>query len=59
MPGYDDIATLSFTDGAWQLHHLLSDDRVSAAEDMDHRPLTKDTLAQVLNELAAHVPEPL
>jgi hypothetical protein len=59
MPGYDDIATLSFADGAWGLHHLLSGDRVSAAKQMEHRPLTKDTLAQVLNELTAHVPEPL
>lgn len=59
MPGYDDLAALSFTDGAWRLHYLLPDDRGSAAKDMEHRPLTKDTLAHVLNELTAHVPEPL
>ena len=59
MPGYDDIATLSFSDGAWRLHHMLSGEAGAAASDLAHQPLTKETLARVLDEMTAHVPEPL
>lgn len=59
MPGYDDVATFYFSDGTWRLHHMASADPSAAARNVEHRPLTKETLAQLLDEMIAHAPEPL
>lgn len=59
MPGYDDIATLYFTDGEWRLHHLLSRGNGEIPSGLEGSPLTKETLAQLFDEMTAHAPEPL
>ena len=59
MPGYDDIATFYYSDGAWRLHHATSSDQRGDAASSAQRPLTKETLWQLLDEMVAHAPEPL
>jgi hypothetical protein len=53
MPAYDDIASLYFYDGDWQLHYMSpTSPTVSTIRDAEHRPLTKDTLRSVLDEMS-------
>jgi hypothetical protein len=52
MPAYDDIASLYFTDGGWQLHFPVSGPRPGATNSGEmHGPLTKESLGQVLDEM--------
>src|SRR4051794_9597558 len=52
MPAYDDIASLYFYDGAWQLHSMSSGSPVVATiKEANHKPLTEDTLCDVLEEM--------
>ena len=52
MPAYDDVASLYFCDGAWQMHYTLSgspsDGTIRAA---NFQPLSKETLRRVLDEM--------
>ena len=57
MPAFDDIASFSFDQGQWNVHHRLADvEAVATSGDAEARPLTRGTLAEVLDELVRHVP---
>ena len=52
MPAYDDIATLSFSDGAWHIHYWA--DRAAVRGDALEAqpiPLSKETFRAVLDEI--------
>jgi hypothetical protein len=52
MPAYDDIASLCFSNGGWQLHFPFSGPRPGASNSGEtHGPLTKESLGQVLDEM--------
>jgi hypothetical protein len=54
MPAYDDIASLYFSDGSWQLHYMFAAAPISAANRIaDLQPLSKETLRAVLEEMRA------
>ena len=60
MPAYDDIASLYFIDGQWRLHYLMSGERARVTTgDREYRPLSKEVLAEVLDEMLAHAAESL
>jgi hypothetical protein len=53
MPAYDDIASLYLVDGEWRLHYMFAGTpTVAALKQADSRPLTKETIGQVLNEMS-------
>jgi hypothetical protein len=55
MPAFDDIASLFFYDGAWHLHYGNSEDKtIATITEEVSRPLTKETFAEVLDELKKH-----
>jgi hypothetical protein len=55
MPAFDDIASLYFYEGRWNLHdHLLNDEAVATVRDAQAKPLTRETLAEVLDGMAQH-----
>jgi hypothetical protein len=55
MPAYDDIATLYHYDGRWNLHYLLPGTTgVANVREAPARPLSKETLEQVLAKLRQH-----
>ena len=52
MPAYDDIASLLFYDGAWNLHYMFPGDPTAATIDgATAKPLSKDVLQVVLEEM--------
>ena len=52
MPAYDDVASLYFYDGGWQLHYPLPGSPIVATiRDARHNPLSKDSLKEVLDEM--------
>jgi len=55
MPAYDDIASLYFCDGAWQLHYMFAGtSSVATIRTGDSQPLSKETLRAVLEEMRAN-----
>lgn len=48
MPTYDDMATLYFTDGVWQVHYAFPSDAAGVL------PLGEESVNQVLDSIAAH-----
>jgi hypothetical protein len=59
MPAFDDIATLYFYDGGWQLHYMLPGSPIAAAiEGAGHRPLSKETFQEVLEAMVIHAESP-
>lgn len=55
MPAYDDIATLYYVDGGWQLHYMFSGSpRAAAIEEADFKPFSKDILRDALEDMRAH-----
>ena len=53
MPAYDDIASLYLVDGEWRLHYMFAGTpTVVALKQADSRPLSKETIGQVLNEMS-------
>jgi hypothetical protein len=55
MPAYDDIATLYFYEGRWNLHSASSKTgAVETVQEAPSKPLSKDTLREVLDELRQH-----
>lgn len=55
MPSYDDIASLYYYDGRWNLHHISNDKKaVATIREADSRPLSKDSLNDVLEEMRQH-----
>jgi hypothetical protein len=52
MPAYDDIASLYYYDGRWNLHYLLAGDTPGATvREAPAVPLTKESFEKVLAEL--------
>lgn len=52
MPAYDDIASLYFCDGRWQLHYMFpGTPAVATIGDTDSKTLSKETLFGVLDEM--------
>jgi hypothetical protein len=55
MPAYDDIASLYFYDGQWHLHYLAPGTPVVGnMREARAKPLSKDTLQEVLEEMRRH-----
>ena len=55
MPAYDDIASLYYCDGAWQIHYMFSGTlSVATIRSADSQPLSKETLRAVLEEMIAN-----
>lgn len=52
MPAYDDIASLYFTNGDWQLHYMFpGTPTVNTIRDADSVTLSQDSLKKVLEEM--------
>jgi hypothetical protein len=52
MPAYDDIATLFFSDGQWQLHFLFRGTPAPpTVSEANSKPLSKETFKAVLEEM--------
>ncbi|MBV8193214.1 MAG: hypothetical protein JO339_38755 [Alphaproteobacteria bacterium] len=52
MPAYDDVASLYYYDGGWQLHYTFpAHDAAGTAQEATARPLSKDALGVVLAEM--------
>jgi hypothetical protein len=55
MPSYDDIASLYYYNGRWNVHYLFDGtSAVGNIRDAEAKPLTKATLRRVLDEMKAH-----
>ncbi len=55
MPAYDDIASLYFYGGCWNLHHASAGTAATAAvREAPAKPLSKETLEEVLAEMTQH-----
>lgn len=55
MPALDDIASLYFYEGRWHVHYRLpNDEAVATIREAQAKPLTKETLAEVLDGMARH-----
>ncbi|MDR3633853.1 MAG: hypothetical protein P4L84_08600 [Isosphaeraceae bacterium] len=55
MPTYDDIASLYYYGGEWNLHSLSHDQKaVATIREADSKPLSKDALNEVLEEMRQH-----
>ncbi|MEX0977762.1 MAG: hypothetical protein WDZ48_02860 [Pirellulales bacterium] len=52
LPGYDDIASLYFVAGKWQVHYMFSNEpTVGDIRRTPARPLSKQTLADILEAM--------
>jgi hypothetical protein len=52
MPAYDDIASLYFCDGRWNLHYMFPGSPTAATiEQADALPLSRDAFRKVLDEM--------
>jgi len=52
LPAYDDIASLYYCDGVWQLHYMgPNDPTVATIRSAKSTPLTKDSLQMVIEEM--------
>jgi hypothetical protein len=52
LPAYDDIASLYFYDGGWQVHYPFPETPiVGNIRETERRPLTKEALGQILDEM--------
>jgi len=54
MPAYDDVATLVFDQGNWSIRGTGCDDIGNHAPEWKSLPLTRETLAAVLQDLIEH-----
>jgi hypothetical protein len=55
MPGYDDVASLYFCDGDWSIHYMFpGSPTVATIRDAESKPLTQDSLCDVLEEMKKH-----
>lgn len=57
MPTYDDMASLYFEDGAWAIRYAFPADPVHthSVTEPEDRPLSEETLNQVLDSIVLHV----
>ena len=51
MPAYDDIASLCYYDGRWNLHYLMYGTVGVPMSEAPAKPLSKETLQEVLQEM--------
>jgi hypothetical protein len=52
MPAYDDIASLYYCDGGWQLHYMFSGTpSVATIREAKSKPLFKETFQEVLEQM--------
>ena len=55
MPALDDIASLYFYEGRWNVHYQIpNSEAITTVRDVEDKPLTKETLAEVLDGLVDH-----
>jgi hypothetical protein len=55
MPAYDDIASLYFYEADWHVHYMFpGTPTVATIRDSEARPLTMDSLREVLEEMKKH-----
>lgn len=55
MPAYDDIARLLYNGNQWNLHYLFPRGKPAAAmHEAESKPISKETLAEVLAEMRQH-----
>ena len=55
MPAYDDIASLYYYDGRWNLHYIFPGTAsVANRRETPATPLSKETLREVLEEMKQH-----
>lgn len=55
MPGYDDIASLYFRQGVWHIHYMYpGSPEVATIGDTEAKPLARESLAEVLEEMRRH-----
>ena len=55
MPAYDDIVSLLFYDETWNLHYMFPGDPTAATiDDAKEKPLCKEALQEVLEEMIKH-----
>ena len=54
MPAYDDIASLYFEDGRWNLHYLFPATVAANTRDAPAKPLSQETLQEVLAKMRQH-----
>ncbi len=52
LPAYDDLASLYYSNGEWQLHYMFpSSPTVANIQDAESKPFTKSTFAKVLEAM--------
>ncbi|GAC1472445.1 MAG: hypothetical protein NVSMB9_19660 [Isosphaeraceae bacterium] len=55
MPALDDVASIYFYEGRWNVHYQLpNSEAITTVRDAEAKPLTRETLAEVLDGLALH-----
>jgi hypothetical protein len=55
MPAYDDIASIYYYDGHWNLHYVFPGRKpVATVREAEALPLSKDSLERVLGEMTQH-----
>jgi hypothetical protein len=55
MPAYDDIATLYYYDGRWNLHYMTPDvSGVASMREAAAKPLSEASLKEVLEDMKSH-----
>ena len=60
MPAYDDIASLCFINGEWQIHYMFPGSPTAATiSETESLPLSKEAITHVLEEMSKHAAESL
>lgn len=55
LPAYDDIATLYFHDGIWNLHYLFpSQKMIASVNEVQPQSLSRETFIEVIEEMVGH-----
>jgi hypothetical protein len=54
LPAYDDVASLYYYEGRWNLHHVAPGQNCVSVREAQGKPLSKEALQQVLTQLRQH-----
>jgi hypothetical protein len=54
MPAYDDIASIYYYNGRWNLHYTFGRPPVAQIREAEATPLSRESLERVLAELRQH-----
>jgi hypothetical protein len=54
MPAYDDIASLYYEDGRWNLHYMFGGTVAANSREAPAKPLSQETLEEVLAQMKQH-----